>query len=118
MQTLESSAINHDRHKARHSVALFCVALLVTLLTGCTDHREKMPEAKAGDFADPTAVPVTVQPVSQRRVQRYVGLVGTLHGYEEMTLGAKVAGRVRKVAKDVSDRVHPGELLLEIEPTD
>ena len=58
------------------------------------------------------------QPVTFRPVQRTVGLVGTLHGYEEISLGAKVDGRVRKIAHDVADRVKPGEVLLEIDPTD
>ena len=37
-----------------------------------------------------------MQPVTFRPVQRIVGVVGTLHGYEEIKLKAKVAGRVRE----------------------
>jgi RND family efflux transporter MFP subunit len=56
--------------------------------------------------------------VTLRPVQRYVGLVGTLHACEETSIGAEVGGRVRKVMHDVSDRVRPGEVLVEIDPTD
>lgn len=90
-----------------------CVAL-----TGCGHEREQMPaEAKA---APPKSsdVKVTAEPVSLRPVQRMVGVVGTLHGCEEISLAAKVEGRVKKVAHDMSDRVQPGEILLEIDPTD
>lgn len=96
--------------------ALGCLGL--TLVLGCNKDREALP-AVAGAAAEPsTAIKVTVQPVTFRSVQRTVGVVGTLHGYEEISLGAKVEGRVRKIAHDVADRVKPGEILLEIDPTD
>ncbi len=88
------------------------------LVAGCNQGREKLPAEQAVSPGDPNAVKVTVQPVTHRSVQRTVGVVGTLHGYEEISLGAKVAGRVRKISHDVSDRVRPDELLLEIDPTD
>jgi RND family efflux transporter MFP subunit len=64
------------------------------------------------------AVMVTAEPVAVRQVQRTVEAVGTLHGYEAVTIGAKVNGRVLSIRHDVADRVRPGEVLLEIEPTD
>jgi RND family efflux transporter MFP subunit len=67
---------------------------------------------------DPAAVMVTEEPVVSRPVQRKVEAVGTLFGYEEVSLSAKVEGRVRTIHHDVADRVRPGELLLEIDPTD
>ena len=95
-------------------LTIFMIAIL-----GCSRGGEKsLPPQAASAKGTSDAVPVTVEPVNFRRVQRIVGLVGTLHGYEEITLGAKVAGRVRKILHDVSDRVNPGELLIEIEPTD
>ena len=77
-----------------------------------------MPAEAASSSADPKTVMVTVQPVTIRAVQRQVGLVGTLHGYEEISLGTKVEGRVHKILHDVADHVTPGETLLEIDPTD
>ena len=59
-----------------------------------------------------------MQPVTVRSVQRTVACVGTLHGYEEISVAAKVEGRMRKIMHDVADRVGPGEVLLEIDPTD
>jgi RND family efflux transporter MFP subunit len=56
--------------------------------------------------------------VAHRFVQRTVEAVGTLHGFEEVAISAKVEGRVRRLLRDVADRVKPGELLLEIDPTD
>src|SRR5437870_668205 len=105
-----------------HALRIICRAVLLGLaalaVAGCNNSREKLPPEAAGSHADAGAVTVTVSPVSFQPVQRIVGVVGTLHGYEEISLGAKVAGRVRKIAHDMADRVKPGELLLEIDPTD
>ena len=99
-------------------VRALALALAVALTPGCNRNREQLP-AEAGTSAENAqAVKVTVAPVTHRSVQRMVGVVGTLHGYEEISLGAKVEGRVRKISHDVADRVKPGETLLEIDPTD
>jgi RND family efflux transporter MFP subunit len=101
------------------------VAILISLglaggaLTlGCSRSGEPLPP-EAGAASDHSAgVKVTAEPVSFRPVQRYVGVVGTLYGYEETALGAEVGGRVLRISHDVADRVRPGEVLLEIDPTD
>ena len=105
-------------HSARRIALTLFIGLAAALTAGCNGKREKMPAESAVEATEPHSVKVTVQPVTFRSVQRMVGVVGTLHGYEEISLGAKVAGRVRKISHDVADRVKPGELLLEIEPTD
>ncbi len=111
--------MNARRHKASAAGALALVALSAALpLAGCQRNREALPAETASAAKNPDAITVTMQPVTFRAVQRYVGLVGTLHGYEEITLKAKVAGRVRKINHDMADRVKPGELLLDVDPTD
>lgn len=80
--------------------------------------RETWPEVTQVAQYEPGTVIVTVEPVGFRPVQRSVEAVGTLWGYEEVALGTKVDGRVLRIRHDVSDRVKPGELLLEIDPTD
>jgi RND family efflux transporter MFP subunit len=78
--------------------------------------RIQLPETLSTDFGG--ALPVTAEPVGYRTVQRTVEAVGTLHGYEEVSLSTKVEGRVVKVHHDLSSRVHPGDLLIEIDTTD
>ena len=80
--------------------------------------RESLPAEVASPAAGSFAVPVTVKPVSIRSVQRTVEAFGTLYGFEEVTIAARVEGRVRKILHDVADDVKPSELLLEIDPTD
>ncbi len=63
-------------------------------------------------------VVVTVEPVTARPVARNITVVGSLYGWDEVVLTPKVEGRVLRILHDVGDVVKPGELLLEIDPTD
>jgi RND family efflux transporter MFP subunit len=82
------------------------------------DAREPWPADEAQDAHDRSAISVTAEPITYRKVERTVEAVGTLHAYEEVSIMAKVEGRVRRIVHEVSDRVKPDELLLEIDPTD
>lgn len=66
----------------------------------------------------PASVIVTVSPVTPRPIERSVSIVGSLWGREEITVGPKVEGRVKRIYHDMGDFVKPGELLLEIEETE
>lgn len=80
--------------------------------------KEAMPAESAGTGHELLGVMVTVEPVVRQSVQRTVEAMGTLHGFEEVSISARVEGRVTHVMHDVSDAVKPGEPLLEIDPTD
>lgn len=80
--------------------------------------KETLPPETGTSQRDPDAVVVTVEPVTFRSVQRSVEAIGTLYGYEEVSIAAKVDGRVRKIHHDISDEVKPGDLLVEFDPTD
>ena len=101
---------------------LSVVGLGITYFTGNlgTDHREKLPPetATAQSKEDSAVVAVTTSAVTHRAVQRTVEATGTLHGFEEVTITAKVEGRLKSIQRDVGDLVKPGELLVEIEPID
>jgi membrane fusion protein, multidrug efflux system len=75
------------------------------------------PEARAASDA-PRAVPVTVAPLERRTIERTVDAIGTLRGWEQVTVGSKRAGRVVKVYHDMGDRVEAHEPLIELEPVD
>ncbi len=86
--------------------------------------RGRTPEAEAQPASARPAerrlapVAVTVAPVTARTVQRRVQVVGTLYGIEEIEVSAKVAGRVARILHEVGDVVRPGDVLLEVDPTD
>lgn len=92
--------------------------LLAACLFGCGRAAPQPTSTASPASHAPEAVVVTLAPVECRPVQRMVRTVGTLHGFEEMTLTPKVEGRVRRVYFEAGQRVRPGELLLEIDPTD
>ncbi len=84
------------------------------LAAGCGARSEKAADANAG----PRVVPVTVSGVELRPIERAVDAVGTLKGWDEVTVGAKKIGRVARVLHDIGDRVKPGEMLVEFETRD
>src|SRR5690349_9894818 len=59
--------------------------------------KEMLPPETEANTHDPDVVMVTVEPVAYRPVQRSVEAIGTLYGYEEVTIAAKLDGRVRKI---------------------
>jgi membrane fusion protein, multidrug efflux system len=65
----------------------------------------------------PKAVTVTIAPLEHRAVDRTVEVVGTLKGWEDVTVGSKRTGRVARVFHDMGDRVRPGELLAALDST-
>ena len=88
---------------------------IMAAIAGCGGHDA---EATSRVAIAPKAVMVTVAPLERRPVIRTVDVVGTLHGWEDVTIGAKREGRVRKVLHDMGDRVDPGALLVELESED
>jgi membrane fusion protein, multidrug efflux system len=84
-------------------------------LAGCGGHHSE--SAQKSDSA-PKPVIVTVAPLQHRPVLRTIDVVGTLRGWEEVTIGAKREGRVWKVLHDMGDHVAPGEPLVRLESED
>jgi RND family efflux transporter MFP subunit len=99
-----------SRVRVRETAAIGAVLVLFgAALSGCGAGG---PEAPLKAAEAPRAVPVTVAPASRRSVERTIQVVGTLKGWEDVTVGSKKEGRVLKVLHDMGDRVKPGELLV------
>ncbi len=98
-----------------HRFSPVALVAALALVAGC-DGGGGAEVTKAGPGPRPIAV--TVAEVERRPVERTVEVVGTLRGWEEVTIGAKRAGRVIKVGHDMGDRVKPGEVLVELETVD
>ena len=94
-----------------------CGVCLCLGLSGCGGAPGEKA-AQAETRSTPAPVPVTVAPVVHRLVERSVEAVGTLHGWDDVTIGAKRQGTVARVRHDMGDHVKPGELLVELETTD
>ena len=75
------------------------------------DQRDKDPLPTQDDGSmerNSSNVMVTVEPATHRSVQRTVEALGTLHGFEEVSISARVEGRIRKILHDVSDQRQTG----------
>ncbi len=91
------------------------VVVSASAFVGCGAKPEVVDATKSNE---PKPVAVTVAPVEMRAVVRTVEAVGSLKGWEEVTLGTKRSGRVLKVYHDMGDRVKPGEPLVDLDPVD
>ncbi len=74
--------------------------------------------ATATKSVEPRAAAVEIAPVAIRSIQRTVEAVGSFEGFEEVPVTPKVDGRVVRILHDVGETVRPGDVLLEIDPTD
>jgi RND family efflux transporter MFP subunit len=94
------------------------VAVLLALgLAGC---RSEHPAA-AQDTRKPQAPPpreVRVVPAAERDLPRTVIATGTLAAEEQVTLSAKVAGRVEAIEVDLGTRVRRGQPMVRLDQTD
>lgn len=118
---------NSPQQKSGWLAALLRFLLLVAAFGGgwfaATRHlsqpvKEAMPAEISLEAPSSSVVAITVEPISTRTVQRTVEAFGTLFGFEEVSISARVEGRIRQILHDVADEVKPSDPLLEIDPTD
>jgi RND family efflux transporter MFP subunit len=126
--TLTGPAHRHAPHAAKRGwagkllgalliAAAFAAGWVVAGGSARRGEKEALPP-EDHSVPDSASVMVTVEPVAHRPVQRTIEAIGSLHGFEDVVISARVEGRVRSLHRDVADRVPPGALLLEIDPTD
>ena len=94
--------------------------LLLAVLLGCGTEK-KTPvatpqEQAAANAAQP--VSVTIVSVTTRKVERTIPVVGTLYGFEQVTISPKIEGRVAQLFFDLGDRVPSEGVLAELEDVD
>ncbi|RUL87731.1 efflux RND transporter periplasmic adaptor subunit [Tautonia sociabilis] len=103
------------RHAMARPAAVLLIGGCALATSGCGGAADR--EAEASD-QEPRPVVVTTAEAVVQPVERAIEVVGTLHGWEEVTIGSKQTGRVLIVRHDVGDRVSPGEPLVELDPVD
>lgn len=88
---------------------------LVTLLATIAGCRKTAPHPPQ---QNPPPREVSLVPVTTRPAERLLEITGTLFGDEEVTISAKVPGRVLRVDADLGDQVSPGDAIAVVDPTD
>jgi multidrug efflux pump subunit AcrA (membrane-fusion protein) len=74
----------------------------------------KSPSAQARG-RDEASKPIKMERVREENVRRNVEVVGTLAAVDEVTISSEAEGRVSKLLADLGDRVHAGQVLLELD---
>jgi multidrug efflux pump subunit AcrA (membrane-fusion protein) len=99
------------------------IAIAAALVSCTKGGAVASPNGNAGNAgataaAEPAPIVVTLGKTTTEAVERTVFVIGTLAGEEELVLSAKASGRIVGIAKDLGDRVGPGEVLAQIDRKD
>jgi len=103
---------------SRMSVRFFIIVSLAALgLFGCRGEHPAAAQDKPKGQAAP-AREVRVVPAGERALPRTVTTTGTLAAEDQVTLSAKVAGRVERIDVDLGSRVRRGQPIAQLDQTD
>jgi membrane fusion protein, multidrug efflux system len=105
---VKSQFLNCSRWLVQTTVIL-CGIAAILLDSGCS--REKPTEAATQGAAE-QAIPISTKPVTTREVRRTVEMVGTLGGWEEVTISNEAPGIIQQVMVDLGDKVKKGQRLV------
>ncbi len=86
-----------------------CIPLFVLALTACT-------KSSAPPQAAPQAMPVQTQTIATAPVPQYDEYVSTIKSRRSATINPQVDGNLVKIYVHSGDRVHTGQILMEIDP--
>lgn len=92
---------------------LVCCVILVAS-AACSRGKATEPDsatAKSGAAVD-QVMTITTAPVATREVRRIVEMVGTLMGWEEVTVSNEAPGTINEILVDLGDKVRKGQRLL------
>ena len=93
-------------------VLVYCVICIVNV--ACS--REKAKEEEVANQTPGASVEqvmtITATPVAIREVKRTVEMVGTLTGWEEVTVSNEAPGTIEKILVDLGDKVKKGQRLI------
>lgn len=109
---MKSRLLNCSRWLSQTTV-LICGVVLVLLTGGCS--REKPTDATTQEATD-QVITISTKPVTTREVKRTVEMVGTLGGWEEVTISNEASGIIQQVLVDLGDKVKKGQRLVLLDP--
>jgi RND family efflux transporter MFP subunit len=108
------------RMSVRPLIGIIVLALGLSACRGefpasAASQEKPKPQAPA---AGPPAREVRVVPAAERSLAKTIAATGTLAAEDQMTLSAKVAGRVESIDIDLGTRIQRGQALARLDQTD
>jgi HlyD family secretion protein len=97
---------------ARHWCESSAIAALALALTAAGCSKTDTAQARG---RDESAKPVKVEAVGEQTMIRSIEVVGTLAAVDEVTVSSEADGVVSRVLHDLGDRVHAGDVLVELD---
>lgn len=94
---------------------LVSVALIVLLMSWFFSRRAEAKDRKARENTEALGPKLAVMQVKGSERGREITLPGDVHGFEQITLYAKIAGYLRSIRVERGDHVDAGQLLAVIE---
>lgn len=88
------------------------VAGLILFSLGCSGSKSQAVKAADRSHAEP--IPVRVASIVERRVARYVEVVGTLKADQEVVVSSEVKGTVEELPVDLGSTVRRGQVLARL----
>ncbi len=85
---------------------------------GCRDDAKPRAEASSGAAQAGPPRAVELEPVALEELDQVIAISGTLAADAQVSLAAKVPGRLASVLVDLSSPVKQGQMVAQIEPTD
>ncbi len=86
----------------KKAIFIYIVILLISLLMGCT---KKAEEAQTQTENEEIQVPVLVETVQPRDLDRFVRVSGKLEGIVDITMVSETAGKIVSIEKNLGDWV-------------
>jgi len=105
--------LNCSRWRIQTDVLVCGIVVIVLFTAGCS--REQPKEATTQDSTE-QAIAISTKPVATREVRRTVEMVGTLGGWEEVTISNEAPGIIQQVMVDLGDKVKKGQRLVLLDP--
>jgi RND family efflux transporter MFP subunit len=110
-------ARRRDMMKRMSGRSLLLAALALGLF-GCRGELPAAAQDKPKASQAPPAREVRVVPAAERALTRTIAATGTLAAEDQVTLSAKVAGRVESIDVDLGSRVRRGQPIARLDQTD
>jgi membrane fusion protein, multidrug efflux system len=104
--------LNSFRPRIR-TIVIVCGIAAALFGSGCS--REKPNEVTAQKSVE-QVIPISTKPVATREVRRTVEMVGTLGGWEEVTVSNEAPGTIQQIMVDLGDKVKKGQRLVLLDP--